>query len=262
MTKRIELPLGSANRHERRDRIADDVWRVSYLNYSLFLNLTYASDHLTLPLNSSFGDFYAHLGSVCDLAEDFLIAVYALASKCRNQPEPFRPPMTREAFLDIAGNWYDKDYPKLYEHYQKKGKMRPLYLPSRPIILEKYFGREDPAWKGYTSVADEIRPYRNKVVHDVAMGTVLVGAGKFHLVPRKAVIKDYGEMRPIQEAANDPERLQRDFVVREEQMIVDLRSVQAALNGVWEKPIADLSALLYEERNTILLQKYDLEALL
>ena len=53
--------------------------------------------------------------------------------------------------------------------------------------------------------------------------------------------------------------LNRDFIVREEQMGADMRSLQALINTLWEKPIADLQALLYEERNPALLQKYDLE---
>jgi hypothetical protein len=60
MTKRIEFPLGSPGRHERRDHIADDVWLISYINYSIFLHLAYAWDHLSLPLNSSFSEFYTH----------------------------------------------------------------------------------------------------------------------------------------------------------------------------------------------------------
>jgi hypothetical protein len=70
-TKRIDLPLGSENRHHRREGIAEDLWRITYINYSLFLNLAYASDHLRFPRNSSFANFYTHLGSVCDLAQKF-----------------------------------------------------------------------------------------------------------------------------------------------------------------------------------------------
>jgi hypothetical protein len=107
--------------------------------------------------------------------------------------------------------------------------------------------------------SEGIRPYRNKVVHDVAMGTVLVSDGKYHLVPRKERARDYGKMHAIQEAANDPARLKQDFVVREEQMGTDMRSLQGALNTIWQKPIADLCGLLYEDRNPILLQEYDIE---
>jgi hypothetical protein len=35
--------------------------------------------------------------------------------------------------------------------------------------------------------------------------------------------------------------------------------MQVVLNGLWEKPITDLSTLFYEERNALLLRKYNLE---
>lgn len=39
----------------------------------------------------------------------------------------------------------------------------------------------------------------------------------------------------------------------------DMRDVKTLLNRLWEKPPADLRALLYDERNPALLQKYNLE---
>lgn len=257
MTKRIELPRNSPARHERRNLLADDVWLVSYLNYSLFLHLAYASDHRALPLESSFGDFYTHLGSVCDLAEDFLLAVHLLVSECRNLPVPVLLGLSRKEFLEMAARWYEKEYPKAYDHYHRKGKGKPVYLPPRQMILDTYFPPQDAGWKAYAKFSNQIRGYRNKVVHDVAMGTVL--SGKFHLVPRKERVHDYTAMRSVQEAAGDIKRLKRDFIVREEQMSIDLHSMQVLLNGLWEKPIADLSALFYEEQNAVLLRRYNVE---
>jgi len=257
MTKRIEIPLNSPGRHERREGIADDLWRVSYLNYSAFLHLAYAFDHLPLPLKSSFGDFYRHLGSVCDLAEDFLVCVHLLVSECRNNQVPLLQGLSREEYLDMAARWYEKEYPKAYAHYHRKGKSKSLHLPPREALLGKYFEHRDEAWKAYTKFSGQIRPYRNRVVHDVAMGTVL--AGRYQLVPKKERIQDYGDMRPIQDAAKDIRRLKRDFIVREEQMSDDLHGILTLLNALWEKPIADLDALLFEERNAALLKKYNLE---
>jgi len=257
MTRRIELPRNSPARSERRKLVADDVWRVSYVNYSLFLHLAFASDHLALPLESSFGDFYTHLGSVCDLAEDFLLAVHLLVSECRNARVPVLQGLSREEFLGMAARWYEKEYPKAYAHYHKKGKGKPVHLPPRQLILDSYFSPQDAGWKAYARFSNQIRGYRNKVVHDVAMGTVL--SGKFHLVPRKEHVHDYTAMRSIQEAASDIKRLKRDFIVRAEQMSADLQTMQLVLNGLWEKPIGDLSTLFYEERNAVLLRKYNLE---
>jgi len=66
-------------------------------------------------------------------------------------------------------------------------------------------------------------------------------------------------MRSVKEAAKDTKRLKRDFIVREEQMRIDMCSMQTLLNPLWQKPCADLCALLFEERNPALLQKYNLE---
>jgi hypothetical protein len=224
----------------------------------MFLNLAYASDHLPCPLNSSFGDFYAHLGTALDLAEDCLFAVYALVCTCRQQPDPFHPPLAKEDFITkVAEKWYDENYRELYEFYQKKGKTRPIFLPSRSSILKNYFG-DDRTWSDYTKFAQGIRAYRNRIVHDAAQYTILTSAPDSHLVPRRERITYYRDMRSIEEAANDPERLKRDFIAREEQMSIDLRNIQTALNRIWEKPLTDLSALLYEDRNSTLIQKYNL----
>jgi hypothetical protein len=41
-------------------------------------------------------------------------------------------------------------------------------------------------------------------------------------------------------------------------MFSDFRSFNQRLSALWEKPIADLSGLLYEDRNCVLLRKYNL----
>ena len=108
----------------------------------------------------------------------------------------------------------------------------------------------------YNTFSNRIRQYRNKVVHDVAIGNVIVG--KIHLVPRKEKIQDYGDLQAVQAATKDWARLKRDFIVREEQMSADLRAIQALLNALWKRPIDKFSALFYESQNRNLLQKYNL----
>jgi hypothetical protein len=255
MTRRIELPLGSQSRHEQREGIAQNLWRVSYLHYTAFQHLTYAYDHLALPLSSSFNDFYTHLGSVCDLAEDFLLAAYMTIQECREQPIRLMQQMTEAEFLEIAQDWYKKRYPTFYTHYLSKGKAAPIRLPQREMILGGYFGQKGEAWLGYQRLTGEIRKYRNRVVHDVAIGTILYG--KFFLVPKKDVIDKYPDLNAVRLAMQDAKRLNKDFVVREEQMRGDLRDLQVQLNLLWEKPRADLRRLL-RDRNPILLAKYDL----
>ena len=183
--------------------------------------------------------------------------MHLLICECRSEPVPVLQGLTKEEYLEMATQWYDQEYPKAYEHYHKRGKNKALHLPPRETLLAGYFGKEDPNWVAYTKLSGLIRPYRNKVVHDVAMGTVLMGL--IHLVPKKERIQNYGVIQSVQEAAKDIKRLKRDFVVREEQMLLDMHSIQTLLNALWERPASDLRRLVYENQNPYLLEKYNLE---
>ncbi len=90
-TKRIENPPDPQLRIQRREGIAGDLRLIMYANYSLFLNLVGAFESLSQPLLLSVGNFYTHLASVCDLAEDFLFRVRTWAAECRGQPVTFDP---------------------------------------------------------------------------------------------------------------------------------------------------------------------------
>ncbi len=123
----------------------------------------------------------------------------------------------------------------------------------RDKILCRYFERQDHAWKEYKRFSRPIREYRNKVVHDVQLGTIR--GGKINLVPRMDKIQKYAAMTAIHDALKNPDILKTDFVVREEQMFSDFRNFKTCLNALWEKPIADLRKLLYEDRNAPLLKQ-------
>jgi hypothetical protein len=116
--------------------------------------------------------------------------------------------------------------------------------------------RQGEAWKAYNAFSAPIRQYRNKVVHDVQIGTVRVG--KINLMPKMDEIKNYGSLAAVQEAVKNPETIKRDFVIREEQMFSDFRAIKRCLDALWENPIEELSTLLYRDRNAILLAKYNL----
>jgi len=102
MTKRIDLPPGRLGRHGRRDNIADNLWIVSYLNYSVFLNLVGAFEHLSQPVILSVGNFYTHLASACDLAEEFLLRVHLLIAECRGEHVLELERDTNQEFLEKA----------------------------------------------------------------------------------------------------------------------------------------------------------------
>jgi hypothetical protein len=232
------------------------LWLVSYINYSLFLNLIGAFEHLSQPVMLSLGSFYTHLASACDLAEEFLLRVHLMISECRGEAVPELAPDTKEEFLKKLDGWYDRQYAKLYEIYHKQGKDMIVRVGPRDKILCRYFERQDQAWKDYKRFTRPIREYRNKVVHDVQLATIRLG--KINLMPRIDKIGYYAHMAAIQDVFTKPELVKRDFVVREEQMFSDFRSFKERLNALWEKPTADLRELLYENKNTTLLAKYNL----
>jgi hypothetical protein len=78
----------------------------------------------------------------------------------------------------------------------------------------------------------ETNAYRNKVVHDVQLGTARVG--EINLTPRIDKIQKYATMTAIQGALNDQAVLKEDFVVREEQMFSDFRTFKERLNALRE----------------------------
>ena len=188
-TKRIERPPEAPDRIERREDVADDLWKVCYLHYSLFLHLVAAHEHLSGTLESSFGDFYTHLGSACDLTEQFILRMYIVVAECTGQKIKVLQTLSRKKFLALAAEWYDEHYRNVYEHYLKYGQGRPpIPIPSRnQAIREYYAGRKE--WKAYTTFVQNIKAYRNVIVHDVLLGNVLMG--RVRLVPRKERIQQY-----------------------------------------------------------------------
>ena len=254
MTKRVEVPLGAPGFIDRRG-VADDLWNISYVHYSFFLHLTYAFGHLSLPLQSSLVNFYTHLGSACDLAEDFLLSFYLLFLECRQKESPVLQQMSKDEFLAIASNWYDKSYSKVYDDYHSKGKAKTIGLPSKKNILAEYVGTLD-AWTSYDKFVRSVREYRNILVHSVQIGQVHVLGGST-LIPKRQKIQQYKTLSAVLSAAQDPKMLKEEFILAHEQMCVDFAEFQSKLNAVWERPLTD-TRQLFAEANSILLEKYHL----
>jgi hypothetical protein len=151
-SRRIELKPGEPGGDRRRDGLAEDLWTIGFRHYSLFMQLSFAGWHLKLPAPSSFPNFYTHLGSACDLAEDFLLHVYLLVLECREKQSPVLQVLSKDDFLQRAGEWYDKKYPVIYENYHSKGRGLPLHLPPRKDIIGEYLGQDDN-WGKYKACA-------------------------------------------------------------------------------------------------------------
>lgn len=258
-SRRIECDTRDAARHNRRAGVDDDVWQVAYSHYSAFIHCVHAYECLCAASEErSFVEFYAHLGSVCDLVEDFLIRVHLLALECRDKKSDLLQKLSREEFLQRAGDLYDRSYDQLYEHYLAKGKGLPLKLPSRTSMVAEYLGKKSPEWRLYRDFSGGLRPYRNFVVHDVALGKISRSQSS-PLVPKRERLGQYKKLTEVFDAAQDAERVANDFIPAEDQMALDFTELQSTLNAVWERPIDDFNSLLYQERNPILLKKYGIE---
>lgn len=258
-TKRIEFEVSEPNERIRpREGVSEDVIDVASFHYSMFINLIYSYDHLQRFGLSSFEDFYVHLGSACDLAEEFLLKTYLLILECRGQRSEILQELKKEDFLKLAEKWYDDKYSKVYENYLKKGKPSPMKLPSRQNVLDEYF-QDSVDWKEYKSHTQKIRGYRNVIVHDVQIGMITpIDAGGV-LVPKKEKIQDYKKWSYVFAAKRDAEKLRDDFIDMKEQMILDIRTLEIILNKLWVKPINDLKKLFFDEKNETLLGKYNID---
>lgn len=257
-TKRIELEIKDPNERIRpREGISEGIKDIASFHYSMFLNLIYSYDHLQNFRLSSFEDFYTHLGSACDLTEEFLLKTYLLILECREQKSKILQELKKEDFLKIAERWYDDNYSKVYEDYLKKGKPAPIKLPRGKNVLDEYF-EEQEDWREYKRYSQKIREYRNIIVHDIQIGKIIT-IGGIPLVPKKEKIQNYKKWSYVFAAQQDIQKLKNDFINMKEQMILDIGNLEIILNKLWNKPINDLRKLFFKDKNEILLEKYNID---
>ena len=255
MTNRIEPSITNHNDKIRpRLNISTDIVDLSIIHYSVFLNLVYASNCLTTKHLSYFENFYAHLGSVCDLAEEFVTSLYFVTLECEEKETEVLQRLSKTKYLKLAGDWYDKHYSNAFTHYLSKGKTAPFKIPGRTNILNEYFGSEI-AYKDYDKLALQIRTYRNVIVHNAQIGSRITQQGIY--VPKKNRIGDYKKWHQVFAVKQD--KFQRDFIERDSQMTQDLADLKTSLNNLWVKPIQHFDRLMYSDINPILLKKYNIE---
>lgn len=256
LTMRILANQNDPNiRIRPRSNISLDLQELSSIHYSVFLNLAYAEQCLITKQASYFENFYTHLGSACDLAEEFLINIYFLILKCENKETEVLQKLSKGKFLNLAKEWYDKYYPSTYEHYLSKGKAAPIKLISRSNILDEYFEKSKEL-REYNSTAILIRTYRNVVVHNSQIGSIFTEDGRWY-VPRKNKISKYRKWHQV--FSVKPRQFPFDFIEKLQQMREDANELKTRLNSLWKKPITDFENLLYLAKNKSLLSKYDLE---
>lgn len=238
---------------EPRKHVDSRIKDISALHYSVYLNLVYAAECFNKRHISFFENFYAHLGTVCDLAEEFITELYFVILECIEKETEILQRLSKTKFLKIASEWYDQNYSNAYSHYLTKGKTPPIKLISRPNILDEYFGVY-PSWKQYKTFALGIRTYRNVVVHYSQIPALIVNNQIF--VPKRARIHNYKKWH---QAANVEEnRFRKDFIGKDLQMEEDFKLIKKQLNDIWQKPYNDFHNLLYVQKNAKLLEKYNL----
>ena len=239
-----------------REGIADSMHLIGSYHYSIFHNFLFAHGDIQLRNPGFFENFYTHLGTMCDCVEEFLIHVYLIILECRGQKSKALQEFSKEDFLKKADQWYDESYPSLYEHYLCKGKATRIKIIDDTYILEDWF-QKHKAWKDYKRFSQLIRQYRNIIVHGHTR-PVLVDAFKNEYVPLKEKILEYKKWTDNDKAVKDHKLFESDFILRNRLMVQDLKEMKMTLQALWEKPILEMNELLFTERNSKLLQKYNL----
>jgi hypothetical protein len=263
LTNRIVSEITDPSERIRpRQGTSDDLQDIASFHYSMFLHFAYAYDHIRTFRLCSFEDFYVHLGSACDLAEETVLRIHLVILECRGQYSETLQKLSKEAFLEIAAAWYEEHYSDVYENYIKKGKPPPMKLPGRRNVLDEYFGKSEP-WMEYKRYSQKIREHRNVIVHDAKIGKLGVHPAMHDpshmIVPKKERIRDYKTWRSVFAAQQDPKKMKRDFISMADQMHLDIQNLGATLSNLWETPISDLKGLLFNDRNQCLLEKYNLK---
>jgi hypothetical protein len=254
ITNRVVPGIINPNdRIRARTNISKDLVDLSIIHYSMFLNLTYASYCLSNKHPSYFENFYTHLGSVCDLAEEFITHLYFVSLECEEKETEVLQKLSKTKFLNLARDWYDKYYSSSFEHYLSKGKTAPFKIISRSNILEEYFAKAKE-WKEYSKLALQIRTYRNVVVHNSQIGSHITPNGIY--VPKKSKIGDYKKWHQVFSVSQ--EKFGKDFIERDQQMKEDLTLLKTVLNSLWTIPLEHFNRLIYSDINIKLLTKFDI----
>lgn len=201
-----------------------------------------------------FENFYTHISTAFDLAEDFLILVYNLILECNGEASKLQVPLTKYDFMYKAETYFDEKYPSDHLHYYSKGKLLTARLFDKNHILKEYFNKSN-VWSNYEKFSIALRGYRNVVVHNKKLANRIVGDKIY--VPEITKVKKYETWESIFQV--DEDKIQSDFVERKSQMEQNLKDVKQHLQNLWEKPISDMMNLLYTDGNSILCAKYGIE---
>jgi len=238
-----------------RENVSPDLHEIGSYHYSVFLNFLFAEKALEKKQISFFENFYTHLGSICESAEEFLLKVYLVLLECDDKLTTAQAEISKEKFLEVASTWYDKSYPKAYNYFLSKGKVNPMKPTVVENLLDKYF-EDSVQWKEYKEFSKLIKTYRNVIVHNYQIAYI-PKKGK-HYVPKKEKIQDYKKWQAVGNTVASQPNFMNHFILREKQMKSDIKQLKIALQKLWEKPLSDMRKKLFVDKNRILLIKYNL----
>lgn len=260
LTKRIDgYPNKFIQNLDVRQDMNFEIEDIANAHYSMYLNLVFAHIHLDARIPSSLESIYTHLGSTCDLVEMTLEKWYFLYLKCLGKQTRVLQGLSRDEFLKKVGKWYDKKYPSLYQHYLARGKNPPVDLISSDDILVEYLGKNSISRKNYATHSQEIRQFRNVIVHDVRVARIIdENIGKA-LIPKPKVIGKYRSWRNVLAIIHNKQIIEADFAEQYQQAKEDLEALERILNRIWETLINDFEGEFYSPEKPNLREMYNIE---
>jgi hypothetical protein len=252
LTKRIENSAGRLGAEIYfRDGMDAKLKYIASAHYSMFVHLAYAHLHFDNPVPSSLEDIYVHLVSACDLTETLIGKWHLVKLECQKKPSKLLQKLSRKNSKKLAGKSSDERYSELYELYFSEGYRSPLFYNN----IRKDFFREymsDVRFREkYDTLSNQLRWFRNAVVHDVKVGKFVTPDG-LELVPKISKIKLYPTWEFIEKVKDDKAIIGRDFKEKNVHILGSIQGLETRLNDLWEKLIQDFKEELYSnERNSL-----------
>lgn len=239
LTRRIENPGGDlGNDIHFRDGIDPQLLKIASAHYSMFLHLGYSHWHYIHRVPPWLENVYTHLATACDLAETVLEKWHLVRLKCQSKPSNILQELHRDEFLDLAGEWYDKNYASEYEHYYSKGKSKSIDVPKGHNLLREYLG-DSKDRKEYATFSNYIRTFRNAIVHDVKLGK-LIGPDDVIYIPQIDKINKYRTWSSVHSVADSQQIIENDFIEIGIQAKKSIEGLEIRLNNLWDKLIDDI----------------------
>ena len=121
--------------------------------------------------------------------------------------------------------------------------------PDISDILSEFFkaNNSEKAYKAYKTFSQEIRHYRNVIVHYSQIGSIFLDGGT-KMVPQKKKIDNYDTWRKIFAAGGKPKILREDFISYRIQMNNDLRDLKKFINNLWDTVLLNIHELQHEAK--------------